>query len=252
MLTVVTWKWKKPGFRTTYEARHVNMLARMVAKYYPDPHEVVCVTDDPAGIDSSIRIVPIWDDWREIPSPHSPDQPACYVRLKAFHPDASRWFGERFVSIDLDVVIMDDLRPLWNRDEDWLIWHHRQPSPGANGPQTYCNGTMWMLRTGSHPEVWERFTGEASAREAYAAGHHGSDQGWFSYVLPKTSGWREQDGIRSFNYDFPRTVRTDWRGRDVLPEPLRVVSFHGPLKPWDAEAQAKRWVREHYPIWAVR
>lgn len=247
MLTVVTWKWNDSDYRATFTAQHVNLLALMVAEHYRDPHEVVCVTDDPSGLDPRIRHVPLWDDHRAIRSPHSGDQPACYLRLKAFSREAREWFGPRFVSIDLDVMLMDDMRPLWNRPEPFVIWHHRHPSPGANGPRTHFQGTMWMMDAGVHDEVWSDFAGEASAREAYEAGHHGSDQGWMNHKVPKAAAWKEKDGLYSFGYGL-RGVK---RERD-LPKPLRVVSFHGPLKPWMPEAQAVPWVRAHYPIWAVR
>jgi hypothetical protein len=219
------------------------MLQRMVQHYYTKPHRFICVTDDPTGLDASVEVVPLWRDYIDVPSPHGMGQPACYVRLKAFAPEMRAVLGERFVSIDLDVMVTADLSPLWDRTEDFLIWHHRHPSPGTNGPNTYYNGSMWMLTAGSHPEVWERFTGESSAKEAYSAGHHGSDQGWMSYTLPKAPGWQERDGVYAYSYGI--------RGARELPKGTRLVSFHGPLKPWDAEAQKVPWVRANYPMWVL-
>lgn len=44
-LTVVTFKWKTPGYRAVFESKHVNILRRMVLRHYPDPVRFVCFTD---------------------------------------------------------------------------------------------------------------------------------------------------------------------------------------------------------------
>lgn len=50
MLRVVTFKWAPaPGYHTKFEAEHVNVMARMVRRFYPPPHEFVCITDDAGG-----------------------------------------------------------------------------------------------------------------------------------------------------------------------------------------------------------
>ena len=56
-LEFVTFKW---GNR--YRPRHVNILASMLRRHYQLPHRLTCITDDPAGIDSSIRTMPIMTD----------------------------------------------------------------------------------------------------------------------------------------------------------------------------------------------
>jgi hypothetical protein len=71
VLTVCCWKWKGPAnYRSQFAAEHVNVLARMVARHYAKPHRFVCITDDAEGIDPEIGIVPLWDDFASIPSPH--------------------------------------------------------------------------------------------------------------------------------------------------------------------------------------
>lgn len=232
VLSIVCWKWSRPGYRSTFTGEHVNRLAAMVRRHYARPHRFICVTDDASGIDAGIEVLPPWDDFADVPSPHGGSAPSCYRRLRAFHPDAAQWFGERFVSIDLDTVIVQDVAPLWDRPEDFVAW--RDPFYGHRGQ--YC-GSMMLLRAGARPGVWSDFDPKRSPAAARAAGFRGSDQAWVSYRLPGEATWSEADGVLSYRRDIkPRS----------LPAHARIVMFHGAVDPWHPEAQRLDWVREHW------
>lgn len=235
MLTFVTWFWAaKPGYRSTFDADCVNNLFRMVDRHYQAPHRNICVTNLPKGIDASIEIVPDREDFKEMPNPNGSHNPSCYRRLRAFAPDAGEVFGERLVSLDLDVVIVGDLMPLFDRPEDFIIWGQ------SDFPRRqFYNGSLWMLRTGTRTKVWTEFDRHAPLKAA-KRGHKGSDQGWLSYVLgPHEAKWGEQDGIYSYR------VHVAPRG-NVLPENARLIAFHGRTDPWDYNMQQVPWIREHY------
>jgi len=233
-LTVVCWKWRaKPGYRSTFGPETVNTLQRMVARHYAAPHTFVCVTEDPAGLDPSIRIVPAWDDFAAVPSPHGDHKPSCYRRLRAFAPDIGAVLGPRFVSLDLDCVIVGNMRPVWDRPESFVIW-------GDTNRRTLFNGSMVLMTAGARPQVWETFDPERSPVAARAAGNFGSDQAWISHCLgPGEKRWTQADGVYSFRNDIQRLG-----GR--LPANARVVFFHGPQDPWDAEMGRIAWIRQHY------
>ena len=148
MLSFVTFKWQPPtGYRSHFDAENVNTLFRMIRRHYSGPMRAICVTDDPQGIEESIEIVPLWDDFASVPSPHGGHNPSCYRRLKLFAPDAGKTFGDRLVAIDLDMVIIGSLDPLFDRPEDFVIWGQ------SDYPQTqWYNGSLWMLRTGLAPD----------------------------------------------------------------------------------------------------
>ena len=97
MLTVCTFLWHDPGYRWNsqfiYSAEHVNKLYRAVHRNLRLRHEFVCITDIPAGIDPAIRIVPLWNDDRNLGG--------SYVRLRAFAADMRDVLGPRFVCFDL-------------------------------------------------------------------------------------------------------------------------------------------------------
>lgn len=234
MLTILTWKWDRPGYRSTFTGAHVNALARMVAKHYPAPHRVLCVTNNAKGIDPAITVVPDMAHYEDLPSPHGAQHPTCYRRLLAFHPDAAEWFGERFVSIDIDTVITGDMRPVWDRDEDFV--GYRDPYYGSRGQ--YC-GAMFLLRAGSRPKVWTDFNPKTSRALAAHAGFRGSDQAWISYCLRGAPAWSTADGVYSYRVDIVK-------GNRPLPSDARMVVFHGEHDPWDALPQKRDWVREHW------
>jgi hypothetical protein len=234
MLSVVTYKWKpRPGYRSAFGPESVNVLRAMVRRNYAKPHRFILVTDDADGVDSDIEIVPLWDDYAAVPSPHGAHQPSCYRRLKAFAVGASALFGPRFVSLDLDCVVTGDLAPLFDRPEDFVIW-------GDTSPRTPYNGSMILMTAGSRRQVWEDFDPKTSPAKGRALGYFGSDQAWIGARLgPHEAKWSQADGVYSYRNDIARAG-------GALPDNARIVMFHGKVDPWSAEAQAFAWVREHY------
>lgn len=236
MLTVITWKWAVPGYRSTFGPETVNTLRRMVCRHYAELHRFVCVTDDAKGLDPQVDVIPAWNDFAHVPSPHGGRNPSCYRRLRLFHPKAAQWFGERFVSLDLDLVITGDLAPLWNRQEPFVAWGDTNPLSGS-----HYNGSMMLLTAGARPDVWTDFNPERSPQESRQAQCFGSDQGWISYRLGKGEAkWTRKDGVYSY--------RNEIAPRDsVLPANAKVVVFHGHEDPWHPNVQRRcAWVKAHY------
>jgi hypothetical protein len=238
MLRICTFKWKaRPDYRSQFTSAHVNVLRHMVDRHYTDPHEFVCITDDAAGIEPGIRVIKLWDDHADVRSPHGMHQPSCYRRLKLFSKEAKDFIGERFVCLDLDTVIVGDMRPLWNRPEDFCIWG----DSGAPGKRTWYNGSMFMLRAGTRTKVWTEFVPSRSPREARNAGCFGSDQGWLSFILGKGEArWTERDGCYSYR------VHVQPRGAERLPDNAKIVFFHGKHDPWGYGVHDLPWVKEFW------
>lgn len=237
MLTFVTFRWQPPiGYRSTFAPDTVYALKDMIARHYAGPHRFVCVTDQPMAL-PGIETIPLWEDCSAIPSPIGHSYPSCYRRLKLFAPDAGQMFGERLVSIDLDTVIVRDVSPLFDRPDDFVIWGE------SDFPHTtpYC-GSLWMLKTGSRPQVWTEFNERTSPGDAWRAGCRGSDQGWISYILGRREAvWTRADGVYSFRKHISKS---GYR----LPKDARLVSFHGKVDPWTRSAQKIEWVRANYPM----
>lgn len=209
MLTVLTWWWRQPGGRTAYEPIHIAIWADMVRRHLKQPHRLAVVTHEPLSI-PGVAIIRPPREFEEVRLATWPDfRPQCLRRLVMFRADAARWFGERFVCMDLDCVIGGPLDPLFGGGEDFRIFK-------GTAPGRPYNGSMMMLRAGARARVHSEFTPEGAA----AAGRRfiGSDQAWISHVLgPNEATWDERDGVGW------------WQARSTAP----LLFFPGKVKPWD-------------------
>lgn len=223
-LTICTWLWRQPGCRTRYTAEHVNTWARMVGRHLERPHRLVCFTNMPEGIQAPVETRPLPTDLVSVHNPHwSPrsGKPQCYRRLAMFRRDAAEWIGERFVSMDLDCVVLGALDPIFDRDEDLVLFR-------GTGPRRPYNGSLILMTAGARPQVYEQF----SAAEAARAGrrHLGSDQGWLAYKLgPHEARFTDDDGVRHMTPAIRRRLQCN----NCRPLGARLLFFPGRAKPWD-------------------
>lgn len=253
-LTIVTWLWSGNTMgrdRVEYVADHVNRMASMLARHLTIPHEVVCVTDMPEGIDSRVRIVPMWDDLA--------GYGRCYRRLKVFDPAMREVLGPRIVSIDLDTVITGNIDHLFGRPEPFVIWGDRTQVDAAQGTP-YC-GSLFMLEIGYRPDVFTGFDSELALNMRRDRGWVGSDQAWIGHCIQGAPVWTKRDGVFSFRLDIQLRFRMPGFGviaarnrpprlpsRDgSLPEKARIVFFHGAEDPSQTHLHVHhKWIPEHW------
>lgn len=243
-LTFVTWRWAGHTMghtRPDYGAHHVNVMAAMIRRNTTLDHEIICVTDDPEGIDKSIRTVPLWNDLRS----HG----RCFVRLKAFMPEMREILGEKIVSLDLDTVITRNIDHVFNRDEDFMAWS----DPSRITP--YC-GSQWMVKPGEFPEVFTEFDIEEHKKLKPEKGYFGSDQAWLAHKLPGRPVWTRADGVYSFRMHILKEGRRrrplcglPAEGSLKLPDAACIVHFHGIYDPSQSVVQERMpWVRDNWRI----
>jgi len=228
-LTIFTWLWT--GWRPIYNHTHVNAMARMLGEFLPIPHKVICVTDQPGGIEC--ETYPLWDIPFEVIGINArpsmgrvqPRQerglvhfPNSYRRLKLFSPWAAQEFPGKVMSIDLDAVITQDLSPL-------ITPHDFRINQGVCCPY---NGGMWMLRTGSRVRTWECFDQHAFRKTTHR-GYVGSDQAWMAYSMPGEATWTRKEGVYHFSTAIP--------GEDL--SGCRIMFNAGGIKPWHHQFAAK-------------
>jgi hypothetical protein len=254
-ISFVTWKWYTHGSPRLFSSEHVNVLYAMIARHYPREFRMICITDDPLGLDPRIDPLPMPVRFDQVQSPQGARFPNCYCRLWNFSREAVI-LGERIFALDIDVIITGDLRPLVDRDEDFVGWCDKvSPVPTTrevrrkkHKPVTVDHlprrhnkiaGGAYLLRTGSMPHVWEDFDPETSPARAFAAGHLGSDQGWMSFKLYPCAGF--SDGLLKINWTPPRT-RT-------APPGARLVFTNSVKPPWNRELQKRYpWIRDHWKL----
>ena len=184
------------------------------------PHELVCITDDSAGIDSGIRIEPLWTEHRALGK--------TWLRVKLFAREMQELIGPRFVLMDLDCVVTGPLDELFQTDAEFVTMRAERKS--------IYNTGFYLLEAGARARVWETFHPVKSLARYKREGWGGQEQAWVSMVLGQgEQTWGLEHGI--LNY-----------GRDILngrmdPESGRVVFFPGPFDPSKVNAG---WVEQHW------
>lgn len=235
MISIVTWIWDD-GFRT-YTADHVNVLQRMIARHLSVPHRFICVTDNTSGFSPDVEVIETPVAAKHVAQYRSPEGarfPSCYRRLWMFS-DEARALGERLMLLDVDLVVLRDLLPVIDHDEDFVGWRPYRDW----GAQMRFGGGIYLLQAGSRTQVWDDFKGEESIRKARSKGYRGSDQAWISYKLGDTEPYWDRDaGIYSIR-DFMTTPKDP-------PGDARIIQTNGPCKPWSDQGQQLEWIKDNW------
>lgn len=233
MLTVVCWQWGPK-----YGAAHVLRLRSMVGRNLQVPHQFVCITDRAQR--------PYYDGPADVRFAPMPDVPAGARaesrRLWILSRQASE-LGSRILNLDVDLVIVDDIGPLVDRPEPFVIWQSE-----SVGPHGYAlNPSVMLLNAGHLDGIWQSFKRDPAGAlaKAKADGFTGSEQAvigsHFREALPPV--WTAADGIVSYRGLVARHDAVD----RPLPAGARLVSFHGPRDPGDPALQERApWIKQHW------
>ena len=219
----VCWLFRGNGFNRSkvmsYTPEHVRVLQAMLERH--GGHELICITDQ--GREVSNAGVKVMDMPEEVSG-----LPIYYPKLWAFSETFGAAMGERFASIDLDVVLTGDPASVFP-DTDFAIWDQ------AKG-ELY-NSSLFALEPGARKEVWDRFTPEAAERAKTNAMRWTGDQSWIGEVLGDgEETFSQDDGIIQYR---PSLHRERPAGNGIA------YFFCGPMRP-DTESVASPWIRNHY------
>ena len=232
-IKVVVWLWepltgKHPRKDINFTAEHVNIFFRMLSRHTNVAYEPVCITSYPPELfDSHIRIIPLWQDLREMGG--------CYTRLKAFSSQMKYIIGKRFMWIDLDTVICGNVDHILNDPSDLKFF-------GDTHVKTHYNGSLCMMNAGVREDIWASFNPKTSPKEPRRKGIFGTDQAWISHVLgPSLPKFGPADGIYSFRMHLQKMNKTE------LPDNACMVMFHGRYDPSMPLIQRQYpWVAQYY------
>jgi hypothetical protein len=242
LIKIVCFKWKSAGetfrYREPYTAEHVNIFAAMINRHVKTPHEVICFTDDPRGI--NVKTIPIWDDLAEYQM--------CYRRLKLFSSEMKTLIGDKFIALDIDCIIKGDITDIVEFKEDFKIFQPRTT-------KTPYNGGLFGMNPGSRAFVWDDFNTEDLVWMPQKRGGHryvhkkahdmgytvGSDQAYISYKLyPKEKTWTQINGIGL----FPDVLQ-----KKNNPADLRLIFLNGKYDPSQKDLQEKYpWIKNNWTI----
>ena len=230
MLSVVCWKWGG-----VFSALYVNRLKLALRKHLQLEHQLCCVTDDPTGIDLDVQLLPI----RVFT-----DTPRCRRRMKQYDADFASLIGRRILSIDLDVVLTDDITPLVDRPEPIVCW--------KVGYARVFSGSFVLY---NHDALHGLY--EAYARDPIGFPHMvqprgvPSDQAMLNHYINaqriRVACWTERDGIVTyFGKGYERFAHLGvGPSQPKLPRGARLVVLGSADKAVMDEGSYP-WIREHW------
>jgi hypothetical protein len=180
-------------------------------------HELICVQDGSFDIPGSI-VMP--EEVAELPD--------YLPKLWAWSPEFHSIMGGRFASIDLDVVVTDDLAPLLDVNEPFVIWNYAKMEP--------YNTSLFALEAGYHQKVWKTLSPERIAAARKQVPYWTGDQSWVAYVLgPDEPTFGQRDGVIAYTP----------KNRAMKPQGMRAAFLCGPYDPAE-EAEKSDWVRAEW------
>ena len=204
MQNIVTVKWG-----TKYGSEYVNKLHNMISRTARVPFNITCFTDDPVGILSGIKILPL-----------NNDLPIWWNKVYLFCEQNGLRPGEQYLYLDLDTLITGDISPLIEYDGDFLILRDfgvvKEPD-SFRGYESRFGSAIMSWKHGVWSGLWEAFD---SHKDMWMRTCEG-DQNFLEQVLDhravdivqeKWPGW-----ARSYKYECYHEV----------PKDTRIVCFHG-------------------------
>jgi len=227
-LTVVTCRWGEK-----YANEHVNRLLSQFKRHLHMPFRFMAFVDHTDGL---LPDIPARRVWPEVSQATHPKRPNCYRRLNLFRLDTLDIFGPGYIlNMDLDVLLTGNVTELISRPMAEGVTFKAYRDRATNTPY---NGGMWLLKTGAHPEVFDRFKPDKSPQITKAEQRIGSDQAWIAHVLgPDHPTWDVSDGV----YAYGRDILKGNKGQ--LPKNCRAVMMYGP---YDPATVPVKWVKEHW------
>lgn len=216
---IVTMKWG-----TLFTAQEVNVLHRACRANARQAFDFICLTDDGAGLDPDIRVLPLPEIGL---APEEWYLPGVWPKLSLYMADLHGLTG-RCLFIDLDMMILRDLDAFLDHPAPFVTinvgrsWYPKAPlAPPEAGTGIFA------FDLGQQTQILDAFLRDrAAARRAFrneqdfAAAHASSMDHW-------PCGW-----VISFKRWLRRPV-----GLDLLlppkapPETAKVLAFHGDPRP---------------------
>lgn len=230
MIDIVCFKWG-----TKYSSEYVNKLYNAVKRNVTVPHNFICYTEDPAGVECETRDFLV-------------DLPYWWYIIGLTNPKHNH--SDKTVYMDLDTIITGNIDHIISLDAPFAtISDFFSPS----GLQTAY--IMWNREVGA--KIWEFFTSKYSPEQYSSLGCWGTGgtneflEECFGIVrlnrnktpaIPEVKVNRLQDKFlyQCVSYKA-QIVRNKWR---ALPPSVRMVFFHG--NPAPHEVRDLPWMKDNW------
>ena len=223
-----------------YGADYVNTLESMVRRNCTMSFEFVCFTDDPTGINSTVRTMPLSNaygvaGWWHKPLLFNPDNP---VGIR----------GDTILYMDLDVIVFKNIDKLLTYEQGKFCVI-RDFNRSANPQWQKFNSSVVRWQIGQHPQIYNDFIRTAASQ---VRRFHG-DQDWLYAQVRKDFEFWPDEWIMSYKWEMrkrPPMIRRQDGIRDfvspgvptVKPE-TSIAVFHGDPNPKHC---ADPWCKENW------
>jgi hypothetical protein len=176
----------------------------MTNRHLSEPHNFICITDDPTGIVDGVIIKPItmantegW--WHKL----------------SFFSDPLYDLSGPVLTLDLDVVIVDNIDCFFDYPGEFCIIKDYYEQNG-------WNSSIMKFEAGQHSDILEDF--DYKYVEADPKRYWG-DQAWITECRPDAMLWPES-WVQSYKWQC-----LDEFKRFSIPQDCKVVLFHGKPDP---------------------
>ena len=127
-----------------YSAEYVNVLKKMTQRNLTVPHEFVCFTEDPKGIDPDIKILPL----------PTIQIKGWWFKTMLFNPNLQ--IQGTMLFIDLDVVIFKNIDRLFQHSPGtFMVCRDFNRCFQPNWQKMNSSVVRW--NTGQHPQLYNNF-----------------------------------------------------------------------------------------------
>ncbi len=214
--TILCMKWG-----TKYGPEYVNRLYGMVKRHLRGDFSFACLTDDKTGIIDAVQCFPI--PQLQLPD-GSPER--GWKKLTTFQANLHGLHGTALF-LDVDVVIVSDITPLFELPGEFLIIHDWKRPWRVTG-----NSSVYRFELGAHPDVLEGFVNNATeVRQRFR-----NEQAYLSdamHAKGKLKYW-PSEWCKSFKYHCIPTWPMNYWQAPSIPPASKILVFHGEVNPPDA------------------
>jgi len=204
-------------------ALYVNNLYKGVKRFADRPFEFICFTNEPMRVNSNIQVRPF--------SP--PTRVGVLPRMWMFSKEAGL-FGNQVLCLDLDIVIVGTLKPLFNYDGLFCA-----RSKFLRGQEHKLDGDIIGFRAGKECEdlIWTPFIANVEQAERETGGR---ERYWYRKVAQDTADrWDKvaPGAVISYKRDVYNSRHPSFRPG------ASIISFHGTPRPHQLK---KQWITNYW------
>lgn len=222
-----------------YPAEYVNRLYSMVSRHLTLPFQMVCLTDDPTGIDKAILCLPIPE--LDLPS-NLPER--GWKKLTTFKQDLYGLQGTALF-LDIDIVIVANIDCFFHyksKHDDSVVIIRDWKKPW----RMVGNSSVYRFKIGAYPKLLPYFLQNfTSIRQNFR-----HEQAFLSDYLRKHHHLEYWDSswCASFKYHCLYPIPLAYIKPPKKPDNAKIIIFHGEINPHNAIAgTGGKWYRHVLP-----